>query len=364
MLGAASSLGDPTRDVKRVVIVDDSQAMRGWLRLVMEQDPRLTVVGEAASAYEARHVIKQVSPDVLTLDIEMPGMNGLDFLERLMRLRPMPVVMITGATRNHSTATIQALSLGAIDYILKPTAANDQAAQLLMSRRVYSAACSTVQPREMAQRQAALTVPVARTDVMPLIMIGASTGGVAALETVLSGLDPSGPPVVIVQHMPGPFLVSFAKQLNRQLDQNVGLVREREVLQPGQIRLAPADGAHTEVLRKGTAWTCRFVPEGQNTLHCPSVDVLFHSATRHASDVIAVMLTGLGHDGAEGMVELRANGASTLGQDEATSVVYGMPRVAYERGGVQKQLPLGRLGNAINGAVAAWYANAEKGRPS
>ena len=168
MLGAESSLGDPTRDVKRVVIVDDSQAMRGWLRLVMEQDPRLTVVGEAASAYEARHVIKQVSPDVLTLDIEMPGMNGLDFLERLMRLRPMPVVMITGATRNHSTATIQALSLGAIDYILKPTAANDQAAQLLMSRRVYSAACSTVQPREMAQRPQT-PPPQADSDIKPLV---------------------------------------------------------------------------------------------------------------------------------------------------------------------------------------------------
>ena len=351
----------PPQGPKRVVIVDDSSALRGWLKVVMGQDPRLNVVGEAASAYEARDVIKKTSPDVLTLDIEMPGMNGLDFLERLMRLRPMPVVMITGASRNHSAATVEALSLGAIDYILKPTTANDQAAQLLIARRVYSAACSTVQTRAVSKQATVQRAPVPKTDAGPLIVIGASTGGVAALETVLASLDPNGPPVVIVQHMPGPFLVSFANQLNRRLAQDVGLAVEREILQPGQVRIAPADGAHTEIHRTGKSWSCRFAPENGEALHCPSVDALFASAVSTAPDIIAVILTGLGRDGAEGMTMLRDKGATTLGQDEASSVVYGMPRVAFERGAVQKQLPLNRLGPAVNTAVAAWHSRTAEG---
>lgn len=342
---------------KRVVIVDDSRSLRAWLRLVIEQDPRLAVVGEAASAYEAREVIKQTRPDVLTLDIEMPGMNGLEFLDRLMRLRPMPVVMISGATRNHTAATVQALSLGAVDYILKPTASNDEAAQLLIARRVYSAACSTVQPRTHPQTIARETTGMYRTGPMPIVLIGASTGGVAALETVLGALDPEGPPVVVVQHMPGPFLVSFANQLNRKLAQDVGLAVAAEDLRPGQVRLAPAEGAQTHVNRKGSQWSCRFAPSAEDTLHCPSVDALFASAAQHGRDVIAVILTGLGHDGADGMLRLRDKGAATLGQDQASSVVYGMPRAAFERGAVQKQLHVSGIGAAVNDAVNTWRRN-------
>lgn len=341
-------------DPKKVVIVDDSRALRAWLRVVIEEDPRLCVVGEAATALEAREVIKQTVPDVLTLDIEMPGMDGLEFLARLMRLRPMPVVMISGSTRNHSAATVRALSLGAVDYILKPATAYDEAARQLIARRVFSAACSTVQPSAIGHQPKAAAPTPRTTGPMPLVVIGASTGGVAALETVMASLDPNGPPVVVVQHMPGPFLVSFSRQLDRRLAQDVGLVTVDAVLAPGQIRLAPAEGAHTQIIRRGGHWACRFSAADEGALHCPSVDALFASAAPFGKDVIAVILTGLGQDGADGMATLSAQGAMTLGQDAATSVVYGMPRVAFERGAVNKQLPLTEIGAAVNDAAASW----------
>lgn len=339
---------------KKVVIVDDSRALRAWLRVVIEEDPRLCVVGEAATALEAREVIKQTVPDVLTLDIEMPGMDGLEFLARLMRLRPMPVVMISGSTRNHSEATVRALSLGAVDYILKPATAYDEAARQLIARRVFSAACSTVQLSAVDRTPKAAAARPRSSGPMPLVLIGASTGGVAALETVLGSLDTSGPPVVVVQHMPGPFLVSFSRQLDRHLAQDVRLVTTDEVLEPGQIRLAPAEGAHTQIIRRGGQWSCRFSPGEENALHCPSVDALFTSAAPYSADIIAVILTGLGQDGAEGMATLSTNGAMTFGQDEASSVVYGMPRAAFERGAVKRQLPVTQIGAAVNDAAVTW----------
>ena len=339
-------------DKKKVVIVDDSRTIRGWLRVVLEQDHRLEVVGEADSAFSARQVIKDTDPDVITLDIEMPRMSGLEFLEKLMQLRPMPVVMISGATQSNSEATINALTLGAVDCILKPTTATDAAASRDITRRVFSAACSSVQfstkpvvaPSQTPSRMAA--------DRMPLILIGASTGGVAALERVLADLHHDGPPVVIVQHMPGAFLVSFSQLLNRNLAQDVKIARSDEPLQAGQIRLAPALGQHTELQRSGPIWSCGFVPDIKNALHCPSVDTLFTSAVAFAPDIIGVILTGLGRDGANGLLRLHQNGAQTLGQDRDSSVVYGMPRAAWELGAVDQQLPLDQIGSAVNRAVS------------
>lgn len=209
--GSRLRTGPPPVDQKKVVIVDDSRVIRDWLRVVLEMDDRLCVVGEAKNAVEARQTIKDTAPDVVTLDIEMPGMNGLDFLEKLMTLRPTPVVMISGGTKRNSEATIKALSLGAIDCILKPTTLADQTVLRDITRRVFSAACSNVRPLRPVAHSAMPVASVAAQKHMPLILIGASTGGVAALETVLSSLDPNGPPVVIVQHMPGAFLVSFSQ---------------------------------------------------------------------------------------------------------------------------------------------------------
>jgi len=345
---------------KKVVIVDDSRTIRGWLRIVLEQDSRLEVVGEADSAATAREVIKQTDPDVITLDIEMPGMNGLAFLEKLMLLHPMPVVMISSTTQSNSEATITALSLGAVDCILKPTSAADEGACRDISRRVFSAACSTVQVLRKAP--AIPPSPLSqKAKSMPIVLIGASTGGVAALECVLADLPANGPPVVIVQHMPGAFLVSFSQKLNRQLPQDVALAREDELLGYGQIRLAPGLGRHTGVNKSSGRWRCRFSTPSEGDLHCPSVDALFQSAVPFSRDVVAVILTGLGRDGADGMLNLKQSGALTLGQDADSSVVYGMPRAAWEAGAVREQLPLSQIGAATNRAVEE-HAKRSRGR--
>ncbi len=337
---------------KRVVIVDDSRTMRLWLRSVLENDTRLSVVGEAANADEARKVIRQTRPDVITLDVEMPGMTGLEFLDRLMRLNPLPVVMISAATTQGSAAAVQALLSGAVDCVMKPESVADPAVRRNIVRRVFSAACSTLPvPVVLPQRREALTGTGASSS-DSIVLIGASTGGVTALETVLRSLNPMGPPVVIVQHMPGSFLISFAKMLNRILPQDVGLIRDGDRLSPGQIAIAPAlHRQQTEVFRKDGAWVTRLRPAEPGALHSPSVDALFSSARNDAAHAIAVILTGLGRDGAEGMLTLRKNGARTLGQDAATSVVYGMPRAAHEAGAVGRQLPLEQIGPAINQLV-------------
>ena len=339
---------------KRVVIVDDSRSIRAWLRHVLESDSRLAVVGEAGDAFEARQVIKALNPDIITLDIEMPQMSGLEFLSRLMRLRPMPVVMVSSATQNGSDAAITALSLGALDCLLKPTGLPDPKTCLDICNRVFSAACARVpgvapihSPHSVTQARLTPT-----TD-GPLILLGASTGGVTALETVLSGLDPAGPPVVIVQHMPNQFLTSFTSLLNQKLPQEVGFVQDDQPLRDGQILFAPAIGKHTEVVRRKGQWRCRLRDDLEKALHCPSVDALFSSAAPHGHDVIAALLTGLGRDGAEGMSLLKRSGAHTIGQDEDTCVIYGMPRVAKKIGAVVEELPLHQVSDGIMAAILA-----------
>lgn len=341
----------PPSTVKKVVVVDDSRAIRAWLRLVLEADSRLEVVGEAQDAAEAREVIKRTNPDVITLDIEMPGMNGLEFLEKLMTLRPTPVVMISGTTQRNSESTIKALAFGAVDCIQKPVGPADPHTHRGITRRVFSAACSTVQPLRKAPLMAGPKRPSYDTTPSPLILIGASTGGVAALETLLSGLDPLDPPVVIVQHMPGAFLVSFSQHLNARLPQDIQLAKAGEVLQAGMVRIAPAMGKHTMVRRSKGEWRCSFSDLDEDALYCPSVEHLFGSARNVASDVIAVILTGLGRDGAHAMLDLRRAGARTIGQDAASCVVYGMPRVAFELGAVEVQADIGRISGLIRDAA-------------
>ena len=341
---------------KKVLIVDDSRVMRTWLRTVLSTDARLEIAGEAANAVEARDFLRASKADVLTLDIEMPGMSGLEFLTRLMRARPMPVVMLSSLTNEGSDAAIQALARGAIDCMLKPTNGFDQHLTRDICERVYHAACT--RPDQLLARhreipevplvpqkaKLARTLPCRRGS---LILIGTSTGGVAAIERVLPELDPEGPPVVIVQHMPGNFLKSFAERLNRHLPQHVKLAQENTPLHRGEIILAPGIGAHTRVIRRSNGWVCQFEPGAADALHCPSVDHLFQSAVPEARHVTAAILTGLGKDGAMGMLQLAEAGARTFGQDEETSVVYGMPKAANVLGAVQKQLPITDMGAAI-----------------
>lgn len=345
-------MDDNPHNRKRVVIVDDSRTIRAWLRSVLHMNPQLEVVGEAADAFEAREVIKAVNPDVITLDIEMPKMSGLEFLARLMKLRPMPVVMVSSTTQRGSDAAITALSLGALDCLVKPSGNADAKTRRDFGRRVFSAACANI-PNGLNGSQnitssATAIAPAHRT---PLVLIGASTGGVTALETVLSELDPTGPPVVIVQHMPDQFLTSFCNLLDQNLPQNVHIAQAGLPIGNGEIAIAPARGQHTEIVRRNLRWQCQLRNDDERALHCPSVDALFSSAAAHGHDIIAALLTGLGRDGAEGMRLLRRSGAHTIGQDKASCVIYGMPKVANEIGGVVEELPLHLIGSAINSAV-------------
>lgn len=360
---------------KRVLIVDDSRVMRAWLRGVLSDDPRLQIVGEAEDAVAARDFLRAHGADVLTLDIEMPGMSGLEFLTRLMRARPMPVVMMSSLTSAGSDAAVQALSRGAIDCMAKPSSGFTDELKADICERVFQASCT----RPMQTRTPDAAVPPRPqpavshsseygTRLKPcrrgsLFVIGASTGGVAALETVLSMLDPQGPPVMIVQHMPGNFLISFTERLNRQLQQTVKLAHEGMTLNRGDIVLAPGEGQHTELRKRNGAWVCHHSANDPPALHCPSVDTMFLSVVEHAKDITASILTGLGKDGANGLLQLANGGARTFGQDEETCVVYGMPRAAKAIGAVQRELPLESIGPAMRAGKKQSFADAVTARP-
>lgn len=351
---------------KTVMIVDDSRAMRSWVRTVLSTDARLEVVDEACSAIDARDKLRARSVDVLTLDIEMPGMSGFEFLKRLMKANPMPVVMFSSHTARGSDAAVRSLSLGAIDCMVKPTQALGPDLIQDLCERVYQAA--RARPVRLIRSGSAKPAqPVDDTSFAypndrrgSLILIGASTGGVAALEELLPGLRPNGPPVVIVQHMPGNFLKSFVARLDRMLRQNVVLAKEGLQLQRGDIAVAPGMGEHTQVRRRGGVWECHLVANDPPALHCPAVDVLFQSTVSEAHNVAAAILTGLGRDGAAGLSALRKANAHTFGQNEATCVAYGMPKAAKIAGAVEKELPLGEIASAL---TASFMRNKRKMAP-
>lgn len=332
----------------RALIVDDSYSMQAIIRRKLLADPGIEVVGTAASADEARAQIKALDPDVVTLDIEMPGMSGLDFLDRLMRLRPTPVVMLSTLTAQGAEASLSALERGAFDCFDK---------NRLMAHSDHSGsdlaelvrAASQTRPAARVVR-AAPTGPAAqeRPAFTPrpgsMIAIGASTGGVEALIELLSGFPANCPPTMIVQHMPATFTPSFAARLNRLCAPSVEEARPGAVLAAGKIYLAPGGERHMELAGSVDRRHCRLVEGDKVNGHRPSVDRLFHSVARLAGrDATAAILTGMGCDGAEGMKAMRTAGAMTFGQDKATSVVYGMPAMAWQMGGVAEQLPLRRI---------------------
>lgn len=342
----------------RVLVVDDSALMRQLLTSLLATAPDITVVGAAASAEKARRLIKELDPDVLTLDVEMPGMDGLAFLERLMTLRPMPVVMVSTLTGPGADAAIRAMELGAVDCVRKPTSDLEQSmaaqAEELVAK-VRAAASARVRP--LGERQAqrpppppspvgGLRLSVARplaAGFPKIIAIGASAGGVEALTDVVRELPGDGPPVLIAQHMPPRFTQTFAQRLDRMAAPTVLEAADGLPVLAGHVYIAP--GTHHLVLaRSATGYLCRLDDGPAMSGHKPSVDRLMLSvaevAGRHA---IGVILTGMGRDGAQGLGAMRAAGAATVGQDQATSMVYGMPRAAFEAGAVDRQLPLHKI---------------------
>lgn len=335
----------------KVLVVDDSATMRSMIASVLNADPNITVIGSAGDPLEARSAIKQLNPDVITLDVEMPNMNGLEFLEKIMRLRPMPVIMVSTLTSKGADASLAALELGAFDCVGKP-ALSDANPFADLSAKVKQAAMSKVQVASVTGAASASgtgtsTVADNFRPSSKVVAIGASTGGVDALITVLSNYPRNCPPTVITQHMPETFTASFAARLDRLCKPKVAEATDGAVIQPGQVYLAPGGSRHLEITG-GTSLRCRLRESGTVNGHRPSVDVLFESvAATCGRRAAGVILTGMGRDGAAGLLKMRQAGASTIGQNENTCVVYGMPKVAMDIGAVETQLPLRRIGEEI-----------------
>lgn len=326
----------------RVLVVDDSPTMRSLITGVLRADPMIEVVGDAADPHEARAAIKKFSPDVITLDIEMPGMNGLDFLEKIMRLRPTPVVMISTLTQSGADINLRALEIGAFDCVAKPNSTNPDSFQTL-AEKVKAAATARRFPaaRRPLSHSPAGYVPDGR-----IIAIGSSTGGVEALVEILSQFPANCPPTIISQHMPATFTKSFAERLNRLCAPQVSEAFDNAPIINGHIYIAPGD-AHLEISGRN-APHCRLDHGERVNGHRPSVDVMFHAAAREfGKRAVGIILTGMGRDGAQGLLAMREAGAETIGQTEASCVVYGMPKVAFELGAVMAQVGLEQIAGRV-----------------
>ena len=334
-----------------VLVVDDSATMRGLIGAALKRDPEIEVLGFANDPIEAREQIKKLNPDVVTLDIEMPKMNGLEFLEKIMRLRPTPVVMVSTLTQSGADVTLQALELGAVDCVGKPVGGvTAQEAFADLVAKVKAAARARVKPYNGPVAVVERDRDYRASDA--ILAIGSSTGGVEALMTILSNFPDTCPPTVITQHMPATFTKSFAARLDKISGAHVTEARDGDRLQVGHIYVAPGGDAHMEVM--SSAHPVIRLRQGEPVNgHRPSVDVLFESVAKLNRPAVGAILTGMGRDGAAGLMSMKKAGARTLGQDESSCVVYGMPRVAFEIGAVEKQVGLSRMGPAILNLCAA-----------
>ena len=334
-----------------VLVVDDSATMRGLIGAALKRDPEIEVLGFANDPIEAREQIKKLNPDVVTLDIEMPKMNGLEFLEKIMRLRPTPVVMVSTLTQSGADVTLQALELGAVDCVGKPVGGvTAQEAFADLTAKVKAAAKARVKPYNGPVAVVERDRDYRASDA--ILAIGSSTGGVEALMTILSNFPDTCPPTVITQHMPATFTKSFAARLDKISGAHVTEARDGDRLQVGHVYVAPGGDAHMEVM--SSAHPVIRLRQGEPVNgHRPSVDVLFESVAKLNRPAVGAILTGMGRDGATGLMSMKKAGARTLGQDESSCVVYGMPRVAFEIGAVEKQVGLSRMGPAILNLCAA-----------
>jgi two-component system chemotaxis response regulator CheB len=341
----------------KVLIVDDSALVRRLLTEMLSSDASITVLGTAHDAYDAREKIKALNPDVLTLDVEMPRMDGLTFLRNLMRLRPMPVIMVSSLTDKGAEVTLDALSIGAVDYLPKPKI--DLAATLAdykeeLIAKVKAAASARVRAMPATASSAGADAILAKRDPQRqlrtterIIAIGASTGGTEAIKEVLIRLPPDTPGIVITQHIPKLFSGAFARRLDACCQVSVCEAEDGQQILRGHAYVAPGD-MHLLLVRDGARYVCRLDEGPPVNRHKPSVDVLFRSVAQQAGrNAIGVILTGMGKDGAVGLTEMRDAGARTIAQDEATSIVWGMPGEAVAVGGAADVLPLGDIWSRV-----------------
>jgi two-component system chemotaxis response regulator CheB len=345
----------------RVLVVDDSAFVRQLMSKMLAADPQIEVVGTAPDPYAAREKIKALKPDVLTLDVEMPRMDGVTFLANLMRLHPMPVVMVSSLTEQGAEVTFQALEYGAVDFVTKPKVdlahtLEDYAVEIC--EKVKAAAGARVRARDAAPRLAATpnlcadAVLAARavghfrtTD--QLIAIGASTGGTEAIKEVLMRMPADAPGIVITQHIPEAFSGPFAKRMDGICAMTVCEAGDGQQILPGHVYIAPGN-RHLLVLRDGARFVCRLSDGPPVNRHRPSVDVMFRSVAQHVgANAVGVMLTGMGADGAQGMREMHDTGSITFAQDEKSSVVWGMPGAAVKAGAVDHVVPLDDIAGRV-----------------
>jgi two-component system chemotaxis response regulator CheB len=341
----------------RVVVVDDSALVRSLLTEIINRQPDMQCVGAAADPFVAREMIRTLNPDVITLDIEMPRMDGIDFLSKLMRLRPMPVVMVSTLTERGAEVTLRALELGAVDFVAKPKIGVADGLRLLAQditdkvriaskahlRRLQMAPANDAGAEGAATRPAAPIANIGRLSTEKIIFIGASTGGTEATKEVLINLPPDSPAVVITQHMPPGFTKSYAARLDGLCKIRVAEARDGDRILPGHAYIAPG-GFHLSVERSGANYIARVQDGEPVNRHKPSVEVLFKSAARVVGpNALALMLTGMGADGAKAMKEMRDAGSYNYVQDEASCVVFGMPREAIAAGAAHEVLPLTQI---------------------
>lgn len=328
----------------RVVIVDDSSTMRSLISTTLKSDPEIEVVGEAADPYEAREIIKKTSPDVITLDVEMPNMSGISFLDKIMKLRPTPVIMVSTLTQRGADASLAALEIGAFDCIQKPSASLPGAFDGLV-QKVKDAARSGCRPRRLSLVKENNKILDYKPD-GSIVAVGSSTGGVEALIEILSDFPKNCPPTIISQHMPANFIKSFVLRLKRTCQPNICEAQSGQRLEIGNVYFSPGD-QHMEISGQSNYVINLNQLEKVNG-HRPSVDIMFESVAKcAASKAVGIILTGLGSDGARGLLSMRKAGAKTIGQDEDSCVVYGMPRVAFEIGAVLEQSPLDKISRKI-----------------
>ncbi len=329
----------------RVLVVDDSASMRALICVTLAADPDIVVVGQAADPLQAREAIKSLNPDVMTLDVEMPKMNGLDFLEKVMRLRPLPVVMVSSLTERGAAAAISAMEIGAVDCVGKPTIEQPHSFAGL-TEKVKMAALARFAGRVASPpAKARESSPLALNG--RLVAIGASTGGVEAILTILSEFPRNCAPTLVTLHLPAPFTKTFVQRLDRLCAASVAEATDGAPIEPGLIYIAPGSHSHLEVMRTDVL-RCSVRAGELVSGHRPSVDVLFNSIARTLGQkAVGVILTGMGADGANGLLAMRRAGARTIGQDEASCVVYGMPKTAFQLGAVEKQVPLSLIAMEI-----------------
>lgn len=344
---------DPAVRRTKVLIVDDSALIRSLLTEIINRQPDMVAVGAAPDPIAAREMIRTLNPDVLTLDVEMPRMDGIDFLEKLMRLRPMPVVMVSTMTQEGAETTLRALELGAVDFVAKPkldVKKGIEAGAGELIEKVRLAASARV--RKMASHAAVDSPkPVlalgSRASTEKLIIIGSSTGGTEAIKQVLLPMPPDAPGILITQHMPAGFTKSFAQRLDSLCKIRVKEAEDGERVLPGHAYIAPGDH-HLLVKKSGANYVTALSDDEPVNRHRPSVEVLFLSAARCVgANALGIMLTGMGKDGATAMLEMKRAGAHNIAQDESSCVVFGMPKEAIAAGGVDEVLPLGGIAGRV-----------------